>query len=68
MARGVGTVTIPISLLKEISLSLPDQSKLPWYKEMYLKMVNERKKKNLEKASEIMKNVCSEIEKNLKKG
>ena len=43
LARGVGTVTIPISLLKEISLSLPEQSKLPWYKEMYLKMVNERK-------------------------
>ncbi|HDD44129.1 MAG: hypothetical protein DRO88_12270 [Promethearchaeia archaeon] len=67
LARGVGTVTIPISLLKEIPLLLPKQSKLPWYKEMYLKMINERKKKNLEKASEIMKNVCNEIEKNLKK-
>ena len=67
LARGVGTVTVPTSLLKEIPLLLPEQSKLPWYKEMYLKMVNERKKKNLEKASKIMKNVCSEIEKNLKK-
>ena len=67
LARGVGTVTIPISLLKEISLSLPDQSKLPWFKEMYLKMINERKKGNTEKASEIMKDVCNKIEENLKK-
>ena len=60
-------MTIPISLLKEISLSLPDQSKLPWFKEMYLKMINERKKGNTEKASEIMKDVCNKIEENLKK-
>ena len=50
LARGVGTVTIPISLLKEISLSLPDQSKLLWFKKMYLKkmylkMINEKKGK-----------------------
>ena len=43
LARGVGTVTIPISLLKEISLSLPDQNKLLWFKKMYLKMINEKK-------------------------
>lgn len=67
LARGVGTVTIPISLLKEIPLSLPDQSKLLWFKEMYLKMINERKRGNMEKASEIMKDVCNKIEENLKK-
>jgi len=66
LARGVGTVTIPISLLKEISLSLPDQSKLLWFKEMYLKMINERKRGNTEKASEIMKDVCDKIEEKLK--
>ncbi len=68
LARGVGTVTIPVSLLKEIPLLLPHQSKLPWFKEMYLKMVNERKRGNMEKASKIMKSVCSEIEKNFRKG
>lgn len=67
LARGVGTVTIPILLLKEIPVLLPKQNKLPWDKEMYLKMIDERKKKNLVKASEIMKNVCYELEKNLKK-
>ena len=67
LARGVGTVTIPISLLKGISLSLPEQSKLLWFKEMYLKMINERKRGNMKKVSEIMKDVCNKIEENLKK-
>jgi len=65
LARGVGTVTIPISLLKGISLSLPEQSKLLWFKEMYLKMINERKRGNMKKVSEIMKDVCNKIEENL---
>jgi len=60
-------VTIPISLLKGISLSLPEQSKLLWFKEMYLKMINERKRGNMKKVSEIMKDVCNKIEENLKK-
>ncbi len=67
LARGVGTVTIPISLLKEIPLPLPDLSKLPWFKEVYLKMISERKRGNVEEASEIMKDVCDKIEENLKK-
>ena len=67
LARGVGTVTIPILLLKEAPILLPKQNKLQWYRKMYLRMIKERKKKNLVKASEIMKDVCSEIERNLKK-
>ena len=54
-------------VVKEISLSLPDQSKLLWSKEMYLKMINERKRGNMEKAPEIMKDVCNKNEENLKK-
>jgi len=54
-------------VVKEISLSLPDQSKLLWFKAMYLKMINERKRGNMEKAPEIMKDVCNKIEENLKK-
>jgi len=59
-------LTIPISLLKEISLSLPDQSKLLWFKEMYFKMIDERKRGNMKKTSEIMKDVCDKIEEKLK--
>lgn len=31
------------TIQKEISLPLPDQSKLLWFKKMYLKMINEKK-------------------------
>ena len=66
LARGVGTITIPISLLKEIPILLPEKNKYQWYKEMYIKMINERQKGNIDKAKIIMENVCSEIEKKLK--
>jgi len=66
LARGVGTVTIPISLLKEIPVLIPKQNKLSWFKEMYFKMVNERENGNIEKASEVKDEVCFKIEKILK--
>lgn len=65
LARGVGTITIPISLLKEIPILIPDQNKLDWYKEMYYKMVYEKNKRNLKNAIKIKNEVCNMIEKNL---
>ena len=34
---------------------------------MYLKIIDERRRGNMEKAPEIMKDVCNKIEENLKK-
>ena len=63
LARGVGTVTIPISLLKEIPILIPEQSELRWYEKTYFKMINERKRGNIEKASRIKDEVCIKLEK-----
>lgn len=66
LARGVGTITIPISLLKEIPVLIPKQNELLWFEEMYFKMVSEGKKGNIKKASEVKDEVCFKIEKILK--
>lgn len=67
LARGVGTITIPIFLLKEIPILEPKQDRIQWYKDMYLKIINERKKGNIKEAYKILKWVCSEIERDIKK-
>lgn len=66
LARGVGTITISISLLKEIPVLIPKQNELLWFEEMYFKMVSEREKGNIKKASEVKDEVCFKIEKVLK--
>ena len=38
-----------------------------WRGLMYLKIIDERRRGNMEKAPEIMKDVCNKIEENLKK-
>jgi type I restriction enzyme M protein len=65
LARGVGTITIPISLLKEIPILIPAKSEFTWYEEMYFKMINERQRGNIEKAFKIKEEVCIKLEREL---
>jgi len=62
LARGVGTITIPISLIKEIPITIPLENELNYYKEMYLEMNKEFKKGNLIKAKEIREMVLNKLE------
>lgn len=67
LARGVGTITIPISLLKEIPILPPTQDELLWAKKMYLKMTNAKMEGNVEKAIQIKDEVCNKLEEKLKR-
>ncbi len=66
LSRGVGTITIPISLLKEIPILLPNQNDLLWYEKMYIEMTNEKRKGNVKKAIQIKDEVCDKLENLLK--
>ncbi len=62
LARGVGTITIPISLLEEIPILPPHQNELSWYKKIYSEMINEKRKGNVRKAIQIKDEVCNKLE------
>lgn len=63
LARGVGTITIPITLVKELPVPLPDGSILKKCKEKYCEIVLKRENKEKEKAYQIKEEICTELEK-----
>lgn len=68
LARGVGTITIPISLVKEIPILMPNQNELSWYEKMYFEMSDEKRKGNVKQAIQTKDEVCNKLEKLLKGG
>ncbi|MEM5866923.1 MAG: hypothetical protein QXG39_03275, partial [Candidatus Aenigmatarchaeota archaeon] len=64
LRRGVGTVTIPQRLLKELKVLLPTDNQIKIFKELYLKMV-ELREKNEEEAKKLYKKAIDMIEGNM---
>jgi type I restriction enzyme M protein len=62
LARGVGTITIPISLVKELPVPVPDSAILKKCEKNYREMVSTRENGNLEKARKILEETCSNLE------
>lgn len=61
-ARGVGAITIPISLVKELPIPLPNSAILKKCEQNYKKMVIGRENGNIERAQQIQKETCSDLE------
>lgn len=62
LKRGVGTVTIPQSLLKKLVVPIPSEPKLQMLKKLYLEMV-ELRQKNENKAREVFEKATKIVEK-----
>jgi len=62
LARGVGTMTIPIVLVKELPIFLPDSNVLKKCEQKYREMILERENVHNEKAKQIMRKTCSDLE------
>jgi len=62
LARGVGTMTIPITLVKELPLPLPNSNILKEYEQKYMEMVLNRENGQLVKAQQILEETCKNLE------
>lgn len=62
LARGVGTVTIPIALVKELPIPIPDDNLLKKCKEKYYEIVSMRENKQYKIAYQIKDEICKELE------
>jgi type I restriction enzyme M protein len=62
LARGVGTITIPISLVKELPIMLPSQSLLKECEEKYYEMIKNRKNNQIREALKIKDEICVKLE------
>jgi type I restriction enzyme M protein len=62
LARGVGTITIPISLVKELPVPRPNKAILKECESNYKEMILAREKGNYEKAQKIIEETCSNLE------
>jgi len=62
LARGVGTITIPISLVKELPIPIPDSAILKKCEKNYKEMVSAKENGNCEKAQKILEETCSNLE------
>ncbi len=67
LARGVGTMTIPISLVKELPIPIPDNNTLKKCEQKYQEIQRLRKNKQYEKAQQIKDEICRELENGLSK-
>jgi len=65
LKRGVGTVTIPQRLLKELNIILPSEPKLRNFKNLYLEMIEQRKRKNEQEAKKLFEKAIRIIEKEI---
>lgn len=63
LARGVGTMTIPIALVKELPIPIPNGNILKKCNKKYRKIIVERENKEDEKAQQIRDEICRELEK-----
>lgn len=62
LARGVGTITIPIALVKELPIPIPTNGILRKCEEEHRKMIFERENKHPEKAKQIKDEICRRLE------
>jgi len=62
LARGVGTMTIPIGLVRELPAPIPNSPILRKCQEKYQKIILERENKQDEKAQQIKDKICRELE------
>ncbi len=62
LARGVGTVTIPIALVKELPILIPDNDTLKKCEQKYQEIQQLRGNKQYEKAHRIKDEICRELE------
>jgi len=62
LARGVGTMTIPIALVKELPVPIPNNNILKKCEEKYQEIEQRRKNKQDEKAQQIKDEICRELE------
>jgi len=63
LARGVGTITIPIGLVKQLPIFIPDSFILKKCEKAYKEMLSARERNELERAREIKDQICAELEK-----
>lgn len=62
LARGVGTMTIPIALVKELPIPIPDNNILKKCEEKYHEIILKRENKQDEEAHQIKDEICRELE------
>ncbi len=62
LARGVGTITIPISMVKELPIPVPDKDILRESEEKYQEMMLKRENKQEHLAENIKKEFCIKLE------
>lgn len=62
LARGVGTVTIPISLVKELPIPIPDNNILKTCEEKYNEIIRAKENNQYEEAYRIKEKICGELE------
>jgi len=62
LARGVGTMTIPIALVKELPILLPNSNVLKKCEQKYREMISGRESMHYEKAKQIMEKTCKNLE------
>lgn len=63
LARGVGTMTIPITLVKELPIPIPDNNILKKCEEKYHEIILKRENEMDEGARQIKDEICRELEK-----
>ncbi len=63
LARGVGTITIPIALVKELPIPKPNSDILKRCEKKYKELILERENKHYEKARQIKDETCKNLEK-----
>lgn len=63
LARGVGTMTIPIALVKELPISKPNGNILKRCEEKYKELILELENRHYEKAQQIKDKICKNLEK-----
>jgi len=62
LARGVGTITLPIALAKELPIPVPNGNVLKECEQKYREMMSERENGHHEKAKQIIEKACKNLE------
>ncbi|MEO0118775.1 MAG: N-6 DNA methylase [candidate division WOR-3 bacterium] len=62
LARGVGTMTIPITLVKELPIPIPEKDILRKCEEKYYEIILKRENKQEREAYQIKEEICQELE------
>lgn len=62
LARGVGTMTIPVTLVKELPVPIPSDGIMKKCETKYREMILKRKNKHYEEAQQIKNEMCKNLE------